>query len=1134
MIVAEKEPVPQARRTARKLKTTNGRAVRPSIRSRVQFEDLITTISTQFINLAPEEIDKGITEALAKLGRTAGVDRSAVFLFKNGQGFDTYEWCARGIPSIKDNLQGSPLQSFPWLMDKLLRAENIHIPRVDDLPPGAGAERELLQRLRTRSLVIVPMILKNLPVGFLGFDSMRREMKWSERTLTLLKIVGEIFVNALERKRADEVFKESEKKYRRLVDNSLTGIYITQHHILRFCNRTFAAIFGFDRPDELIGRSIQKLVSAGDWKTVDRQVQLRESGRKKTARYEFQAVRKDGTLFDAEVLGTRILYEGEPAVQGSILDITERKKAIDALRESEKKYRALFEGVPAGLYRATPEGKILDVNASMIRMLGCEDAASAMARQPLDFFLDAKDYRRALAILSKEKSLRNFVFQLKRADGRVIWTQANVNAVSDPRGRVLYLEGSLLDITLQKHEEKALQKTADQVIRHQAALLELAKLDLSDFDSTLRTVAEIVSATLDVDRVSIWLFDSAHSEIRCHDLYERGEDRHSRGMVLKANEYPRYFKALEECRVIAADDARSDPRTNEFRDDYLKPKGITSMMDVPVRKHGAVTGIICHEHLSAQRSWTQEEQHFAISVGDTISLALEASERKRKERVNESIFRISESANSAPSLQELFQSIHRVISGLMPASNFYISLYDSVRSILSFPYFVDEFDTPPEPQPLGRGLTEYVLRTGQALLASPEVFAELEQQGEVESIGAPSIDWLGVPLNIDGKTIGVLVVQTYTEGLRYTEEDKNILKFVCDQIAMVIHRKKTEEEVQERERFLSSMFESIQDGISILGEDYTILRVNKTMENWYSHALPLVGKKCYEAYHLRDRVCDICPTRQTIETSEAAYEVVPKVGPEGEKAGWLDLFSFPLIDKNSGQMKGVIEYVRDITERKKAEDRLQSSLEEKEVLLREVHHRVKNNMQVISSLLNLQSRQVGDPRVIEMFKESQRRIRSMALIHERLYQSSDFSHIEFAQYIRNLATHLFHSYQVDASRVRLRIEAEEVHLNINTAIPCGLIVNELVSNALKHAFPEGRNGELAIDLRRAAGEGYILHVRDDGVGFPEGLDFRKTETLGMQIVNTLASQIDASIELLRNTGTEFTIHFQEANYGQRK
>jgi PAS domain S-box-containing protein len=811
----------------------------------------------------------------------------------------------------------------------------------------------------------------------------------------------------------------------------------------------------------------------------------------------------------------------------------ERKNAVAHLRESESKYRALFEGVPVGLYRTSPEGKLLDLNPTMARMLGFEDRESALGRKARDFYLDPEDFDRAAAFMAKDRVLRDYEFQVKRIDGQVVWGRDNARAVVDAKGRVVHYEGSLIDITRQKQQEKELQDRAEQVIRHQAALLELAKIGLSDLDSTLQRITEVSARTVGVDRVSVWFFSPEHTEIICRDLFLRAEDVHDKGMVLKAADFPDYFKALEESRVIAADRARTDPRTREFAESYLMPQDIVSTMDVPVRHRGQVVGIISHEQAGKERKWSLEEQHFAVSVGDAVSLALEAAERKRMERVNESIFQISEAANSARSLQALFHSIHQVISRLMPANNFYISLFDAAHQILSFPYFVDEFDAPPEPQSAGRGLTEYVLRTGQPLLASPEVFAELERRGEVESVGAPSIDWLGVPLTINGNTMGVLVVQTYTEGLRYSQDDKNILRFVCDQIAMAIHRKKTEEEVQERERFLSSVFESIQDGMSILTEDYTVLRVNKTVENWYSHSLPLVGKKCYEAYHNRDRACDVCPTRRTLETSEAAYEVVPKMGPGGEVTGWLDLYSFPLVDTRTGLMKGVIEYVRDITERKEAEDRLQRSLQEKEVLLREIHHRVKNNMQVISSLLNLQSRHVGDPGVLEMFRESQRRIRSMALIHERLYQSSDLSRVEFSQYLRNLATHLFHSYQVDASRVQLKIEAEEVHLDINTAIPCGLIVNELVSNALKHGFPDGRSGELRIDLCRAAGDGYVLKVKDDGAGFPEGLDFRKTETLGMQIVGTLVSQIDASIDLSREKGTEFTIHFREVSYGQR-
>jgi len=151
----------------------------------------------------------------------------------------------------------------------------------------------------------------------------------------------------------------------------------------------------------------------------------------------------------------------------------------------------------------------------------------------------------------------------------------------------------------------------------------------------------------------------------------------------------------------------------------------------------------------------------------------------------------------------------------------------------------------------------------------------------------------------------------------------------------------------------------------------------------------------------------------------------------------------------------------------------------------------------------------------------------MALIHERLYQSSDLSRVEFSQYIRNLAIHLFHSYQVDSSRVRLAMDAEEVFLNINTAIPCGLIVNELISNALKHAFPNGRNGEVAIELHQIEGDRYRIRVRDNGVGFPEGLDFQQTGTLGMQIISTLVNQIDGRLDYQSQDGTSFILEFNE-------
>jgi PAS domain S-box-containing protein len=213
-----------------------------------------------------------------------------------------------------------------------------------------------------------------------------------------------------------------------------------------------------------------------------------------------------------------------------------------------------------------------------------------------------------------------------------------------------------------------------------------------------------------------------------------------------------------------------------------------------------------------------------------------------------------------------------------------------------------------------------------------------------------------------------------------------------------------------------------------------------------------------------------------------------------------------------------------ILQQKRGRDQLRSSLDEKEVLLKEIHHRVKNNLQVVSSLLNLQSGYVRDQSDVEMFRESQNRIRSMALIHEKLYQSGNVSLVDFPQYARSLATTLFRSYRSDESNVSLEVDFGDVSLGIDAAVPCGLIINELLSNALKHAFPAGRGGKVTLGLR-AQGGMMRLTVKDDGIGFPRGLDLTRPESLGLQLVNTLVAQIGGVLEVDRSNGTEFRIAF---------
>lgn len=229
---------------------------------------------------------------------------------------------------------------------------------------------------------------------------------------------------------------------------------------------------------------------------------------------------------------------------------------------------------------------------------------------------------------------------------------------------------------------------------------------------------------------------------------------------------------------------------------------------------------------------------------------------------------------------------------------------------------------------------------------------------------------------------------------------------------------------------------------------------------------------------------------------------------------------------------------REITERKRVEEQLQTSLREKEVLLKEIHHRVKNNLQVVSSLLKLQSEQVQDKQTFEMFRESQNRVKSMALFHENLYQSRDLAKIDFAEYIRRIAAYLFRSYGVNPDAITLKIDIEGASVGIDTAMLCGVIINELVSNSLKHAFPtltgqagkargerSESKGEIRIALCSDTDNQFTLIVSDNGVGLPKDLDFRNTKSLGLQLVNMLTRQLEGTIELDVSDGTAFKITF---------
>jgi PAS domain S-box-containing protein len=281
--------------------------------------------------------------------------------------------------------------------------------------------------------------------------------------------------------------------------------------------------------------------------------------------------------------------------------------------------------------------------------------------------------------------------------------------------------------------------------------------------------------------------------------------------------------------------------------------------------------------------------------------------------------------------------------------------------------------------------------------------------------------------------------------------------------------------------------------------------------------------RCWEWIHddFREAVAERLKSRQQglQLPSECELRYVAKNGEDR----WA-LFSDGCIEYKG--MKAGIATISDITGRKRAEDQVRASLREKEILLHEIHHRVKNNLQIVSTLLDLQSGYIGDEQARRFFKDSQDRINSMALIHESLYQSKDFAGIDFAHYINGLSDHLFKSYVFDPERISLKIDVDEVCLGVDKAIPCGLIINELFSNALKHAFPGERSGEIRVRCHTEEGGRLVLSVADNGIGMPSGYDIRNAASLGLQLVSMLAKQLrgEAVIEDTHG-GTAVTISF---------
>lgn len=987
-----------------------------------------------------------------------------------------------------------------------------------------------------------------------------------------------VYFTLLRKLQLQKELEESEKKFRTVIDISPVIIWgIDQHGIITISEGRGLAFLGL-KPGQIVGQSVLEIYK--DLPEVIGFIKRALAGE------SFTAASWINNAY-VETWHSPIIGEGGEVkgVLGVTTDITERKRYEENIQQNEEKFRLLFSKANDAIFIMNNE-IFVECNEKTWLMFGCEEK-DFIGKTPFDFSPEIQPDGRYSVEKGEEKlkavaegKSQFFYWRHKTKNGTEFDAEVSLNPfkmggksliqaivrdISDRKeaerlikeseerfrllseaameGIVMSEEGEIIDANDQfarihgyTNKEDIIGKEIDIFIApdfvdiaqhnletgyHRPFIIKSLKRD----GSTISVEVRAQSIPWYGKTIKIATFIDITERISYENELRESQERYRNhieslpdGIIIIENNKV-VFANASALKILGTTSAKIkraplvDFILPEYKTEYAKlitsvrEDKATDFIEIKIKRH--LDNKIADIQANGRLVKFKGEESIQIVVNDISTRKALAREQMRAQIAEETNLQLQREIVERKKTQTKLATTQKFNKSIIESSLDMIVATDIDSRI-------NEFNAAAQ-KTFGYTRDEVIGKPISVLYADEEEYKQVHEILHKDGVCAQEI--------VNKRKDGSLFISFLSASTLRDEEGKvfGVMGVSRD----ITAAKKAEEELRLSEERHRAVYDQAYIGIARIGRVGRFLLVNQRLCDMFGYAPEELYKKAFFELTHPSEVGESLKKWDALLSGEIKNFTSEQIYLHKNGSQIYANLTVSLVRDTSGSPNYYVAVFEDITVRKQQEKELQESLKEKEVLLKEVHHRVKNNMQVISSILNLQSSYIKDETAVEMLKESQDRIKSMAFIHESLYQGKNLSHVKFSEYVRNLVSNLFHTYGVNKAGLKLKFDLDEVFLNLDTSIPCGLIINELISNALKYAFTDRETGTLSITLKKQEGGKLKLEIADDGKGFPKEINWRDTESLGLQLVVTLAGQIRGDIQMETKKGTTFTIVFNE-------